>query len=79
MQICLRRLQASKLLKLKFSFGGGHSDHHAVAVTLNREQQWISNENGQFAGLMGFKDLNYHPHHDDTNPYQHIANAPFFS
>lgn len=29
--------------------------------------------------IFGFKDINDHPHEDNTDPYAHLRNAPFFS
>ncbi|CAK75031.1 unnamed protein product (macronuclear) [Paramecium tetraurelia] len=60
-----------------FRFGsGGHGHHH---VKLNTVQNWISNDSGKLVCITGFTDLHDHPHHDNTNPYQHLVDAPFFS
>jgi len=29
--------------------------------------------------IFGFKDVNYHDHHDETDPYAHLRNYPKFS
>ena len=29
--------------------------------------------------IYGFTDANDHVHHDDTDPYAHLRNEPFFS
>lgn len=46
---------------------------------LNTLNYKLNLQNKDMVSIYGFKDANYHPHEDHSDPFAHLHDYPFFS